>query len=154
MQEVKVNTVLGELTIILVEDKKIGGYTSFFKDTRTDLCSVGDTAEEAVNNLEQLLIVVLEYEDRRHKINVFFTSILNEEVDIVDRNTLVFIGINTLINQKNFLMVDEILNEFLTISVHPSLIQSALIITGGVDEENIKKTRIIVEDHLKKILNL
>jgi Cys-tRNA synthase (O-phospho-L-seryl-tRNA:Cys-tRNA synthase) len=88
------------------------------------------------------------------ELNEFFNHILDENEDIVDRNTFVFLELKKSITQKNFILIEEILKQFLKVSVHPSLIKSALIITSGVDNEDIKLISVDVEEHLKEILKI
>lgn len=61
-KEVLINTEMGELTVVVIEDEKGKGYSSFFKDARDDMFACGNNEEEAVRLLKELLTTVIEYE--------------------------------------------------------------------------------------------
>ena len=64
--EVKVYSEIGLLTAILVKDQKIGGYTIFFKEKEWDnLISEGETIEDSITHLLDLLHTVIEYKKNR-----------------------------------------------------------------------------------------
>jgi hypothetical protein len=69
--EIKVLTPVGLLTVVLVLDEKQGGYTAFFKEKEWDnLITEGNTIDDSITNLLDLLNVVLQYKkDKQPAIN-------------------------------------------------------------------------------------
>ena len=64
--EVKVYTEVGVLTAILVKDAKQSGYTVFFKEKEWDnLITQGETIEDSITHLFELLNTVTEYKKNR-----------------------------------------------------------------------------------------
>ncbi len=51
------------MTLIIVEDNKIGGFTSFYKE-RPNIIAEGNTKEEAEQNLIELVNSVILYENK------------------------------------------------------------------------------------------
>ncbi len=64
--ELKVETQIGELTAVFVKDPNNIGYTAYFREKRNIIVE-GDTIPEAIENLQNLLSTVLEYEKESFK---------------------------------------------------------------------------------------
>ena len=83
-----------------------------------------------------------------NQMSLLFVDLFNSELDIVDRNTQVFLQIknwienNDLESIENFLSILEVHYK----SIHPSLIKSALIITDSIDK--VKNQRDILDLYL------
>ena len=54
------------LTVIMVEDPKIGGYTAFFKQF-PNIIAEGDNDEDAMNNLMNAIYDVFRYQEENYK---------------------------------------------------------------------------------------
>jgi hypothetical protein len=70
------------------------------------------------------------------KFSILFENLFNSEIDIVDRNTIVFLQIKNWIEKnemKEILGFLETMDSFYT-DLHPSLIKSALLISSEIEE--------------------